>query len=575
MQKWRRQPPSILLILADDLGWTDTSVQMDPTEPDSKSDFYQTPVLEALAAQGMKFSDAYASSPVCSSTRASVQTGKTPAQLHLTDVIDGGVVGSVRRQSWYHDRPIVPPFPLDYLPMSEITIAEHLKAGNPDYRTSHHQKWHMVLPTEKLPSNGDITGQGYDVANSGFAVFPAGTDPKQNDGATLRAQEFMTEAVALGRPFFTQVSYSSVHLPLEAKQTTIDKYEALPPGVRHNQPLYAAMVEELDTVIGDLLDTLDTLGIADNTYVFVTSDNGGRLANNVTTNVPLLSGKGAIWEGGIRVPLIVRGPTIAAGTTSNVPVALYDLFSTFSDIAGFAGTEPSGVEGTSILPVLEGMATSLSRPNGANGELYFHWPHYMEGNTDGAPTPASAIRDGDFKLVKVYGDPDEIFLFDLSASLTESDDVNSTLNLADSLPTQTASMLAKLEGWLAAVGASIPALAGGDFDGSGFADSADLEVWETNYGKIGAFHSEGDANGDAIINGTDFLAWQQGFGAPPALLSQGNGNGDGTVDGIDLGIWESHYGDVASLSASSAAVPEPTTLALAALCLAMSRRRAF
>ena len=366
--------------------------------------------------------------------------------------------------------------------------------------------------SNRLPGNGDIRGQGYDVANSGFGVLPEGADPFYGEGATMRAMNFMEDSVAMGRPFYTQVSYLNVHTPYAAKQETIDKYESLTPGERHNQPLYAAMVEEMDALVGQLLSKLDALNVDDNTYVFFTSDNGGRSRLHVpdgTVNLPLFEGKGTTWEGGLRVPLLVRGPGIEPDTTSDVPVALYDLFPTIADLSNGAATQPDGIDGTSIVPVLENGGDlpegvdSLQRVNGPNGELFFHYPHYR--------FPSSAIRDGDFKLVKAYGEngaPDDLFLFDLAASPTESNNPDDVLNLADDLPAITASMLAKLENWLLAVDADLPHDAGGDFNADGSVDVADLNIWQNNFGEFYTAHPDGDSNGDAITDGRDFLRWQ-------------------------------------------------------------------
>lgn len=501
--------PNILHILIDDLGWTDTSIQYDPNAPDSKSDFYQTPVLEQLAAEGMRFTDAYSSNPNCSPTRAAIQTGKSPAQLQMTDHILGGVVNSSRREKRYHDRPLIPPMPWHSIPDDEITIAEQLKAGNPDYRTSHHGKWGIVSPEYELPGLQDVLNQGYDVATDGIGVFPAGTDPKLNEGIALQAMDFMAETVALGRPFYTQISFKTVHTPFEAKQETLDKYYALPPGERHTLPIYAAMVEEMDTTIGTLLDKLVDLGIDDETYVIFTSDNGGKTSLGYgTSNVPLYNGKGAIWEGGIRVPLIIKGPGIAGDSVNRTPVITHDLFPTINDLAGNTNAEPNGVEGASLAPLLFGTASSVSRANGPNGELFWHYPHYT-----GSFKPCSAIRDGNYKLIRFYGEngaDDKYFLFDLSQSLTESKDVNSPLNLADDMPELVATLEAKLDNWLTAVGASLPRDAGADFNQDGVVNDLDLSIWEQGYGTLGTVPFQpGDTNGNAITDGLDFLRWQR------------------------------------------------------------------
>lgn len=213
----------------------------------------------------------------------------------------------------------------------------------------------------------------------------------------------------------------------------------------------------------------------------------------------------------------------------------HDLFSTINDLAGNTNADPNDVEGTSLTPLLFGTASSVSRANGPNGELFWHFPHYV-----GSRKPASAIRDGDYKLVRFYGEngaDDTFFLFDLSASLTESDDPNSTLNLADDMPGLVASMEAKLDNWLTAVGASLPRDAGADFNQDDVVNHLDLSIWEQGYGTLGTVPFQpGDTNGDAITDGLDFLRWQRERSA--------------------------------AITAATATVPEPTSLAIALTALA-------
>lgn len=443
-----QSPPNIILILTDDQGWTDTSVMQDPSIPESASDFYQTPSLESLAAAGMRFSNAYSAAPICAPSRAAIQSGKSPAQLQITANITSGDVKNSKFLS-HQSTPLTPPMPRTALPSSEVTIAERIKQSNPDYLTAHYGKWHLNL------GPWDHESQGYEFG--GRLPVDLITDPKATTAITNASNNFMQLSADSSRPFFLQVSFEADHDPTLATQQTIDKYNALPPGERHTNPIYAAMNEELDTGIGQIMQKVRDLGIEDNTYIFYTSDNGGLRSLNATTNDPLYAGKHSIWEGGIRVPFMVKGPNIAAGTVSDIPVVAMDLYNTITELAGVTDPLPSGNEGASLVPILENGGVlpagmdSLQRGYGLNGELYFHSTHNSNFN------PASAIRDGDFKLVRLYGIPgqaDQVFLFDLSQNPTESPDPNSSLNLADAMPQKTAELVTKLDAWLLNVDAS-------------------------------------------------------------------------------------------------------------------------
>ncbi len=451
------EQPNFLFILIDDLGWTDTTIQIDPDVPESKTDFYETPTLEQLATEGMVFTNAYSAAPACSPTRASIQTGKSPAQLQMTDITEGRDTSDSRFSLFYQGHPLTAPLPLGKLPTEQVTIPEVLKASYPDYLAAHSHKWHLHTVANQLPT--DISSQGYDYYKYGGGL-PDDVDPAKVYTTTDRIIEFLEDRADDGQPFYAQASYLAVHLPLHYREETLAKYEAKTPGQRHDNVGYAAYIEEMDTAVGILLDALDNLSLDDNTYVILFSDNGGTLLQDTTVNTPLYAGKGTLWEGGVRVPMIVKGPGITAGTISDVPVSSYDFLPTIADLAGVTTPLPDGVEGTSIVPILEndgllpdGM-DSLSRAYGPNGELFFHYPHYT-----GTGVPSSAIRDGDYKLVRLYGEhggPDQVFLFDLSQSLTESNDPNSPLNLADDMPGKAAELVAKLDAWLDAVDASLP-----------------------------------------------------------------------------------------------------------------------
>ena len=507
-------PPNIVLILTDDQGWTSTSVQLDPDEPDSLSDFYQTVRLEELASQGMRFSNAYSSGPVCSPTRASIQTGKSTAQLQMTDIVNGGDLANpeARFLSRYTGEALSPPIPRTRLPLQEVTIAERIKQANPDYVTAHFGKWHLGLPG----SDSDALLQGFDQYGWGPSV--PGENPKNIDQLTNVVDGFLEQQAASGKPFFLQISHIAPHDPIEARAATIKEYEALPGGVRHDSSdaHFAAMIDDLDGGIGTTLDKLVELGFDDNTYVFFVSDNGGRTAPGRGNNLPLVGAKGTLHEGGIRVPMIVKGPGILAGSHCSVPVVTHDLFTTITALAGAIAPLPDGVEGGDLRPVLfnggelpKGM-DAIERSQGANGELFFHYPIYGHGGSAAlwGVTPGSAIRDGDFKLIKHYGHdgvPDEIFLYNLAQDLAENPDVDSPLNLADEFPAIVAALNAKLQAWFDAVDAS-----------QAYDVSEDTELtWDA--GSAGA-----TSGGWRSVENVDYLfreLWDFDVNSPPTLVS--------------------------------------------------------
>ncbi len=457
------EAPNIIVVLTDDQGWTGTSVQMDPAIADSKSDFYQTPNLERLAAEGMVFSSAYAPAAACSPTRASIITGKSPAQLQFTDIHTGGDVTTPWYYEGYTGWSLTPPAIYPGLPESETTIAEYLKELNSEYATANLGKWHLNYSTDTTV--GTESSQGYDLWGLGDPYLEE--DARGVERVTNAAIGFIEDQAALENPFYMQVNYYAPHAPIEAKAATIEKYENLTPGVRHDVPEYAAMIEDLDTAFGRLLDAISNLGLDDNTYIFFASDNGARTAETYTNNLPLTDGKGSIYEGGIRIPMIVKGPGIEAGSYSDVPVSLYDYVPTIASLVNSTIPLPDGVEGGDLTPLLfnegalpEGM-DAIERAYGPNGELYWHIPHYLNGG-EGAMngvSPVSAVRSGDYKLIKVYGHDnvaDTYLLFNLAANIEESNNPNSPLNLAREMPEKVAELRAKLEAWLIAADASLP-----------------------------------------------------------------------------------------------------------------------
>lgn len=402
--------PNIILVLIDDQGWTGTSVAMDPALPDARSDFHQTPSLERLAASGMTFSRGYSPAHVCAPSRQSIQLGVTPAQLRLT---------------WNPEIRKRPPF-------ETPSIAQVLKTVDPAYVTAHFGKWHMRGSPQKLGydvSDGKTTNDDGANRQRGIGIDD---DPKEMFSITDRALLFMQEQVAADRPFYLQVSHYAVHLGMETALATYLDYEERPPGKRHRNFVYAAMTADLDTALGRLLDGVAKLGIGDRTYIVFTSDNGARLFER-DQNAPLRKGKFSFYEGGVRVPFVVAGPGVAAGSSSAVPVIGWDLLPTFADLAGDASAVPERAEGGSFRTVLEaGGVGDVARPRA--GFVFHQFREF------------SALLDGDWKLVTDW-EMQQLELYDLAADIGEQRD------LASAEPERAERMRDQLVAYLDAVGA--------------------------------------------------------------------------------------------------------------------------
>lgn len=417
---------NILFILADDLGWNGVGYH--------GSEFYETPNIDGIARDGIFFTDAYAAAAICSPTRASLMTGKYPARLHLTDYIPG--------RPFPYARLKVPAW-TKHLPLEEVTIAEALKEKG--YVSGHFGKWHLNEDKSYVP------GRPMDPASQGFDVVFTSVKPSPDADPTKDAHhvaEITEHTLAFleenrDRPFFAYVSHHVVHRPLLEHPDLIARYAAKPGGAppEHN-PVMAAMVERLDESIGQLLDRLDALGIADRTIVVFFSDNGG-LAS-LQDQKPLRGGKATLFEGGIRVPLAIRWPgVVTPGRQSSVPVISNDFFPTFLDVAGIP-LEGHETDGVSLVPLLKETGT-LER-----GALYWHYPHYHHQDTNLAPS--GAIRQGDYKLIEWFeeaaqGDDLPVSLFNLKDDLAEEHD------LTEDMPEKAEELLAKLRAWQEAVGA--------------------------------------------------------------------------------------------------------------------------
>ena len=399
------------------MGWTDVGCY--------GSKFHETPHIDRLADQGMKFTDAYAACPVCSPTRASIMAGQYPARIGITDFIPG---------HWRpYEKLIVPENQL-HLPLESVTLGDMLKEQG--YTTCYIGKWHLGR-------------QGYSPDKQGFDKVILGVknqNDKQVTGFTDQAITFIEEKKQ--EPFFLYLSHHTVHIKLEAPKELVEKYEKKPkPASGVNHPVYAAMVEHLDTSIGRIMKKLDDLDLADRTIVIFYSDNGGLYQayggyrgkrESVTTNAPLRDEKGTVYEGGIRVPLIVRWPgVIRPRTTCKVPVTSVDFYPTFLDILGARGPAKQPLDGESILPLLQ-QTGKLDRD-----ATYWHYPHYHHSR------PAGAIRQGKWKLIEFFEDG-KLELYDLA------NDIGEKKNLADEKPRKAAQLQKKLARWRKSVKAKMP-----------------------------------------------------------------------------------------------------------------------
>jgi arylsulfatase A len=423
------EPPkwNILFILMDDMGWHDIGPY--------GNTFIDTPNLKRFAAESALFTDAYAACPVCSPTRASILTGKYPARLHLTDWIPG-------RKAWPYAKLLTPAFD-QHLPLPETTIAEMLHPLG--YRTAAIGKWHLggenYLPTDQ--------GFDIDIAGNQAGHPPKYFGPLSLPNMKLEPGEFLTRRVTAegarfiqersNAPFFLYEAQFTVHIPLEAPEALIQKYRSR--NTHGVDPIYCAMVETADESVGQLLKALEQAGKASTTIVVFFSDNGGvryqeRRIAPITDNAPLRAGKGHLYEGGIREPLIIRWPGVTRpGTKISTPVSSIDFLPTFSDAVGLPRPD---VDGVSLKSLLQG-GTIADRP------LFWHYPHY----SDQGAKPAGAVRSGDWKLIEFYEDS-RLELFNLR------DDLGERRNLVLKEPDRAKKLYALLADWRKSLNASMP-----------------------------------------------------------------------------------------------------------------------
>ena len=426
---------NVIIILADDLGWADLGCY--------GSKYHKTPHLDKFAADGARFTQAYAAAHICSPTRAAILTGRYPARYNLTDFLPG--------RPDRPDQKLLRATINQELPATEETLAALLKANG--YRTGHVGKWHLGGKDAGPQQRGfdvNIGGDSSGAVRSFFAPFKGkGAPPlpgleKVDDGEYL-TERLTSEAVKFiedsrEQPFFLYFAHYTVHIPLEAKPDIVAKYKQGKPGEQGN-PIYAAMIESLDDSVGHVLARLDELKLADRTLVLFTSDNGGLCVvegpnTPPTINTPLREGKGYLYEGGLREPLLIRWPGVTKpGSTITEPVCCIDFFPTIRDACGVKSD--AKVDGLNMLPLFKG--ETLKR-----GAFFWHYPHYS--NQGGRP--GAAVRAGDYKLIEFY-ETGRRELYDLKKDQSESQ------NLIESKPDVAKELYGKLDAWRKEVGAKM------------------------------------------------------------------------------------------------------------------------
>lgn len=437
-------PPNVVFILADDLGWTDVNA----FDPQGRT-YYETPHIDELATEGLRFTEAYTNAANCSPTRAALISGQYFPNQPIYHVGTSG------------EGPMIPAENADSLPPEKVTVAEALKQTG--YHTALLGKWHIGSPPETGPEaqGFDVNVGGYHAGNPGGwegGYFAPNNNPYIGDA---REGEYLTDYLTRKattyiedhseEPFFLYLSYYTPHSPFQAPEDRIANYREKPGQGGHHDPTYAAMIESLDRGVGRITATLDSLGLAEETIVVFYSDNGGRGSyrdlgqdhNGITDNSPLKGGKGSFYEGGIRVPLIVRWPGVTeAGTRTDEPVTSIDFYPTFLEAAGIEAPEGYSLDGLNLRPLLENPSGSLNRE-----ALFWHFPGYP--NNPWRTTPVSVIRSGNWKLMKFY-QSGRLELYNLE------EDVGETANLSEERPEKRSELHGRLQGWLEKTDAPMP-----------------------------------------------------------------------------------------------------------------------
>ncbi len=437
------RPPNVILLLADDLGWSSLGCY--------GNTLHETPNLDRMAKQGMRFTDAYAACTVCSPTRASLMTGKYPARLHLTDFIAG--------QNRPHEELTIPNW-TKHLHPSETTIAEVLKKSG--YTTAHVGKWHLeakVAVEGFAAEDFRPTAQGFDTTvdkpagSRGYFLPKNFTSADGSQGGYVT--DYLTdEAVKViernrNKPFFLYFAYHNPHTPIQAKAELTAHYEkklAKRPDIKIRNATYAAMIHSLDESVGRIQYKVDELGLGRNTLILFVSDNGGltqryNKIDTIADNSPLRRGKGSAYEGGVRVPMIARWPgTVPTASECRTPVMTIDMFPTIVTVTGGQVSRHGKLDGVNILNVLQDPAARLKRE-----ALFWHYPHYHAGGD----APYSAVRRGDWRLIDFHDDtPDALYNL--------ADDLGETRNAMAAETKQSNQLRRLLNQWRARVGAQMP-----------------------------------------------------------------------------------------------------------------------
>ncbi len=442
------QQTNVVFFLIDDLGCYGST-------------YYQTPNIDRLAAEGMRFTDGYAACNVCSPTRAAIMTGRYPARLLVTQWLPSGrwsPTKNLMREGRY----------LSNLPLEEVTIAEALREAG--YHTGFMGKWHLGTETYYYPEHQgfdvNVAGRDYGAPGSYFYPFE-GTWNIPTTGKKLfktsplsgKPGDYLVDRLAeeaekfirknADKPFFLMLSHYAVHSPLQGKADKVARYEQVPADHQQGRPAYAAMVESVDDSVGRVTATLRELGLDDRTLVIFTSDNGGFA--KATDNSPLRANKGSNYEGGIRVPVIIKWPgRTQPGSISHEPVISTDFHPTILAATGQELRPHQHLDGKNLASILTGSG-SIDRD-----AIYWHYPHY---NQHPSSFPSGVIRAGDWKLIEAY-ETGELSLYNLS------DDIGETTDLSKKFSEKTAELHARLNGWRAEVGAD-PMKRNPEYDGAG------------------------------------------------------------------------------------------------------------
>lgn len=435
------EKPNVIFILADDLGWTDLGCQ--------GSKYYKTPNIDKLAASGLRFTQGYTCGPNCQPTRAAIMSGQYGPRTGVY------TVGGINRFDW-KSRPLRPVDNVEKLPLDRKTLGDVMRSAG--YTTGMFGKWHLGQDDAHHPSK-----RGFDEAivsmgkHFNFATQPKVEYPKGTylaDFLTDKAVDFIKRNKQ--KPFFLYLPHFGVHSPFEAKPDLIARFKGQAAVGGHNDPTYAAMIASVDESVGRVMTTLDELKLAENTIVIFSSDNGGvggyvreglKKSGDITDNSPLRSGKGSLYEGGVRVPWIVRWPGKVPSGTADTPIISVDLMPTLLELSGAKAPANQTLDGVSMV---ECFTSGGKKP--PSRDLFWHFPGYLgAGEGSWRTTPAGAIRSGDWKLIEFFEDGKKE-LYDLRA------DESQKMNLAEKNPEKAAELHAKLVAWRKAISAPMPAL---------------------------------------------------------------------------------------------------------------------